>query len=399
MSIPFKKHLLLVGLLGISILSCHKEDSTLVAPTQTFSFGYSRVVPESGKTRSTAVPSKIRVSILSSDGESFFSDEVLNLLPFGGSYVSETIELPIGEYELTQFMVLDESDAVVMACPIEGSEKSGEVEYPLPISFDVAEGKTNSIRPEVLWVGNLETPDQFGYIEFGFELVNNFSLEVSVISDYDGSYVPSYLLLRSFSNDSSLIDQKIYPYQSGHETIGLLNVTAHFYEVSIEAAFYHRVKYYLRTDNLKSLDQLNLQLSPIGFAHQYTLSPATTPFENEMNLYLPKDGCMTYIRLDMVGINPFFTHISYAAYDQRDGSSLVMPEMIESFDTDPGHIIYPISTKLSNEAENICEKLNQQHQEDLAFDIEVYVMSDIDEEFEFFAFTWDSTSGQWRQEE
>ena len=55
---------------------------------------------------------------------------------------------------------------------LEGSEFAELVQNPLPIEFSVTEDEATTVSPEVLVVGENDTPEDFGYVAFGFQIVD-----------------------------------------------------------------------------------------------------------------------------------------------------------------------------------------------------------------------------------
>jgi hypothetical protein len=110
------------------------------------------------------------ISIEDIEGNNVMIDSLIPLYTFGTDFISEKVELKTGEYRLTKFMVINPSGEVVFAAPVEGSPLAYLVNRPLPITFNIFPNQVTRIVPEVLAVGD-HTPDQFGYANFGMQII------------------------------------------------------------------------------------------------------------------------------------------------------------------------------------------------------------------------------------
>jgi hypothetical protein len=171
------KNLLMIGmpfffLLFLSVSCQHEEKVSPAKGNAAFSF-YQKD-RSNGRTKETTTPAFVRLEI--KDGSGNKQEEIkLSLFPFGQGYLSENLELPIGSYQLTQFVVLDASGTVIFATPLEGSELAKYIDNPLPIEFTITNEGTE-IKPQVLAVDPEDSPELFGYASFGFELISNDSV-------------------------------------------------------------------------------------------------------------------------------------------------------------------------------------------------------------------------------
>ena len=123
------------------------------------------------KTVSTPTPDHVRISYINSASE-LISDE-LELSLFNTTYLSEPLMLNIGDYSLEEFIVCDANDSVIYLSPKTGSDKADLVTEPLPIIFSILKDSTTQVVPQVVRVDVNDTPEDFGYSEFGFEIVGD----------------------------------------------------------------------------------------------------------------------------------------------------------------------------------------------------------------------------------
>lgn len=197
-------------------MSCSTEDAHL--KTGKIQFNFSNQF--NGRQSFSSETASVVLSISKSNGSIVHEMLTLDLFSFGNGYVSESIELPIGDYMLTTFLILDSENNVTYACPVEGSEHSQFVSDPLPIYFNVSENGTTTVVPQVLEVTSDDDPASFGYVNFGFEIVtpidtigvNQIKLSIdgetweasevdSVVFNSDGNWLA--MMGRIFTNDTT----------------------------------------------------------------------------------------------------------------------------------------------------------------------------------------------------
>jgi hypothetical protein len=141
----------LLVLFCIVASSCSQDESKVVR-TGSISFSPVPKVKAGANSRiaDTAPPAAVLLTIKDSNGNAVHESKKLSLFTFGQSYTSESLKLNIGNYTLTQFIVLDAADNAIYATPLQNSDMAKYVSAPLPISFAVSDGGTTSIVPEVL---------------------------------------------------------------------------------------------------------------------------------------------------------------------------------------------------------------------------------------------------------
>lgn len=129
------------------------------------------------------------VTIENEFGEIIYDTQELTIYKFGDTYVSEPLSLKVGTYMLTEFMLADEANTVLYAAPVESSTLAHLVNDPLPIEFIISKDIVLKIVPEVLSVED-NTPEDFGYTTFGFDIVDifDFLLGVFVFDESTGNF-------------------------------------------------------------------------------------------------------------------------------------------------------------------------------------------------------------------
>jgi hypothetical protein len=117
------------------------------------------------------------VSIRDANGMMVVEKEYLELISFGGQYVTRSLELRAGEYFLSEFMLLGPDGEVLWATPKEGSNLAHLVDQPLPVFFGIHPDETTGLDIQVVRVDRY-TPGDFGYAQFQIDFVDRFCLKV-----------------------------------------------------------------------------------------------------------------------------------------------------------------------------------------------------------------------------
>lgn len=159
--------------------SCKQKDDYIVEPgLVTFSFDNSVTDPSGGRQKDIATPAFVSYTVKKVDGSTI--NEKIELLEFNGSYVTAPQQLIASLYTLEQFLILDSNNQTIYASPLAGSPLADLVEHPLPLSFNVAAEEVTSVVPEVIALED-HTPEEFGYVKFGFEVVDVAALRIPAL--------------------------------------------------------------------------------------------------------------------------------------------------------------------------------------------------------------------------
>jgi hypothetical protein len=136
-----------------------------------FAFSLSEnVAAKSGLNDSINSSFQLMVSLEDLQGRPVLTDKMIPVYPFGTGFVSESIEIKAGEYNLVKFIVIDTEGRVIFASPLEGSPLAYLINDPLPLYFSVNPGQVTDIIPEVL-VATDYSPTDFGYASFGVQII------------------------------------------------------------------------------------------------------------------------------------------------------------------------------------------------------------------------------------
>lgn len=117
------------------------------------------------------------VTIKDKNGKLIYDKEYLQVFKFGEQFTTRSLKVPVGSFQLTEFMLIDSSGTVLWATPVAGSKLAHLVRNPLPFRFDVSMDETTPIAIQVVRVGN-RPPADFGYVNFHIGFVDRFCLQV-----------------------------------------------------------------------------------------------------------------------------------------------------------------------------------------------------------------------------
>jgi len=145
------------------------------------------------------------VTIRDEAGSIVYEKKRLEFFSFGNSFVTSSLELKIGEYQLTEFFLVDTLGEVTWATPVEDSPLAHMVDDPVPIWFYIEAEQTTHVHPQVIRVGN-HNPDDFGYVDFHVDFVERFCLLI----DYESPCM-DWTVQPDDSGDSSDVVWPIQP--------------------------------------------------------------------------------------------------------------------------------------------------------------------------------------------
>ncbi|MCP4180211.1 MAG: hypothetical protein GY756_20800 [bacterium] len=204
--------LLLVGFLN----SCKKssDNPALVESKVEFVFSSSQI-----KSVSEQGLANIVISVEDAQGNSILNSEKIDIYHMNGKYISEPVEMLVGDYKLTRFLVLNGENDVVYATPKEGSDNAHLVEKPLPINFSASEDSKIEVTPEVILVAN-SNPEEFGYVSFSFDIANSFKILMgaAVLESSTQSYKLTDAQVKIYSATTLVYEGNLDPYSSGNDS-------------------------------------------------------------------------------------------------------------------------------------------------------------------------------------
>ena len=142
-----------------------------------FSFGESSQLKTLAKTNETA--SAVLVTLTDSKVGSIFQLKKIDLVSFGDVYITQPIELSVGDYLVTEFVVIDQSNKALYASPKVGSPLASVVSKPLPVELNVQKDQVSNLKLEVVKVDD-SVPEDFGYVSFKFDIIETIDFLVAV---------------------------------------------------------------------------------------------------------------------------------------------------------------------------------------------------------------------------
>lgn len=165
------------------ITSCKQEEKPQADKRIQFTFANP---PQGGKiggrASATIDPQSLMVTIQDDAGNTVADRKELALYKFGGNFLSLPLTLKASSttnYRLSEFFVIDTDNKVVYVTPKEGSTLAHLVADPLDIAFAVDIDKITTVAPEVIAVDDNASADDYGYGQFGFKVMETFSVVFS----------------------------------------------------------------------------------------------------------------------------------------------------------------------------------------------------------------------------
>jgi hypothetical protein len=158
------------------------------------------------------------ITVVDSDGNLILEKEQLEFYRFGEAYVTTSVSLEVGNYQLTEFFLVDSTGSVLWATPVEGSPLASLVNDPVPIDFMIDANRTTHVIPEVVWVGS-HNPSDFGYVDFIVDFVERFCVAIHYESPcmdwYSDSLIdpiwPAPAILEVTTPDGKLVRTHLLP--------------------------------------------------------------------------------------------------------------------------------------------------------------------------------------------
>lgn len=182
-----KSFIVVILCLSVTLLSsCSKEKNDSSKGVVKFSMNFgsqvkSSFMADSLNYRDSTSSYYAVVSIADENGQVVVNSKRLQIFSFGGSYLSESISLEVGNYKLTEFVIVKGS-RVVYVSPVIGSVRAQLVSNPLPIALTVSGNATTAVQPEVLNAENI-SPAEFGYASFNFNIIETMVFKIIVCRD------------------------------------------------------------------------------------------------------------------------------------------------------------------------------------------------------------------------
>jgi hypothetical protein len=167
-------------LIFITLLQCDKGNEQINKAKGKVLFGINNQAFKSTETNLSDEDLILQLIVVNDLGEPILENVQLPLLNFGGTLITDPIELQEGNYEIIEYFVIStNTNQVIYASPIEGSNLNYLVEDPLPISFSVVEDDISKVEPQVIDVTNISS-NELGYSSFSIDIIETLQLLISV---------------------------------------------------------------------------------------------------------------------------------------------------------------------------------------------------------------------------
>lgn len=168
----FPKSLLTVWLLAVVLFLQSCNDNVAQFEKKKVQFTLSPASNDNGRVGDIDLPenTRLRISIVSNNGTSVFSNQEIPVLKIGTDYITDPVELMPGAYAITDFMLVNGS-AVLYATPKNEAPLSTYVKHALPYNFSIDENNVTNVGMQVIDVQGHDS-GAFGYASLNIEVVD-----------------------------------------------------------------------------------------------------------------------------------------------------------------------------------------------------------------------------------
>lgn len=175
----------------LSACSGGGTNATSASPaTNGITFSFSKAALVSAKTTSKTVASVVldptaryaSVTVKDTNGVTVLSNYKTDIYTLNGSYITATIPLLPGNYQLTEFLVLDSANKVLYLVPTQSATADIKVlvSTVLPLSIGVTKDQGNTVTLQILAPDNNASSNDYGYSSVSFNIVEYVGFMSSV---------------------------------------------------------------------------------------------------------------------------------------------------------------------------------------------------------------------------
>jgi hypothetical protein len=156
-----KKILFLIAFVVALAASCKKESSSDSVADGKFSLRFA--------TSTTITDSTLYaiISVKQFNGDTIFKDRLLVINKTASGYISDSVVLPKGSYEVASLLIFNSSLTCIYTSPLQTSAK-GSSGFNLPFGFDIFPGLNIKFSPSLTTLVPTNVPTDFGYSSFTF---------------------------------------------------------------------------------------------------------------------------------------------------------------------------------------------------------------------------------------
>jgi hypothetical protein len=163
---------------ALMLFAC--DENTADNQTEKVQFTFSSAPSENGGRLSNDLPGNVKLYIsLTNPSGTTVRNEIINIFAFGGNYLTQPIELPVGRYSISDFFIVSSASEILFATPRQGSTLAAAVNHPLPFGFTLGKGKTATVEMQVI-DATKHSPQAFGYAAFNITVVNPLPIGVFI---------------------------------------------------------------------------------------------------------------------------------------------------------------------------------------------------------------------------
>ena len=247
------KHLILYVASVFLVFACRNSELTEITPSNEIDFSINL---STGKSTNQAIPKSVLVTIKDVENNIIYELEKLDLISFNDSYVTKKLVLNIGDYKLTEFLILDENDNVIYATPKEESEYASFVNDPLPIEFNISLKELTTLAVEIISTSDV-VPAELGYADFSFKQVKTMQVVLGAYTnDLFQQATPNSATLIVASGGKEYINEEV----NGSVNVLTLPDELDSYEISVEKEGYKSYSYSFSADSLYQHSQQPLDI-------------------------------------------------------------------------------------------------------------------------------------------
>ncbi|GEM_PF-5004462 len=124
-------------------------------------------------------PDRVVITIENSLGEEVLSEAEIDIIVSGEQFILDPIILPVGDYKITEFFVLNGSSEMIYAVPTGPSILSDLVSFSLPIDFSIGANEVSNFEVEVIDTSDVSI-EELGYSSVSFTIVPTIDVLVSL---------------------------------------------------------------------------------------------------------------------------------------------------------------------------------------------------------------------------
>lgn len=206
--LPFH-HALFLSAFMLTVCSSPNEE--LTKEKLKFTFSLQDVDATNGRSQQLSIPKDavLLLTLETTDGEPVFTQEPIQIMTFGNSYITDPIELFPGYYRILDFMVINEDNEVLYAAPKHGSRFAQAVDRPIPYNIFIGKNSVTNFEIEVIST-HMSEPEDFGYISFHLKAGTAFQISVLTFENDEYKFIDAKAHLIKEEKDT-LHSYVLYP--------------------------------------------------------------------------------------------------------------------------------------------------------------------------------------------